>query len=84
MSKNVVAQGTKNVRSAVKKKPSRRPLVNFVIPEGIDPDSLTLKNYYEVTKKRFRMNNDQAKIRQLSREEAFNESRALAVSQLGG
>jgi len=77
MSKNEVTQKT-----TVKKKPARRPLVNFLIPEGVDPDSLTIKNYHEVTNKRYRMTNDQAKIRRLTREEAFNESRALAVGQL--
>ena len=57
--------------------------VNFFVPEGVDPESLTLENYREITTKRFRMTKDQAKVRSLTREEAFAESKALAISQLG-
>lgn len=58
--------------------------VNFVIPEGVNPAELTLKNYRELTTKRFRMTKDQKEVRSLSREDAFAESKALAISQLGG
>lgn len=61
-----------------------RVTVNFFIPENVDATSLTLENYREVTGKRFRMTKDQAKVRGLSRESAFAESKALAISQLGG
>lgn len=60
-----------------------RVTVNFHIPEGVNPEELTLENYREVTQKRYRMTKDQ-KERGLSREDAFAESKALAVSQLGG
>lgn len=62
---------------------SSRVTVNFFIPAGVNPDDLTLENYREVTGKRFRMTKDQAQVRGLSREAAFAESKALAVSQLG-
>jgi len=60
-----------------------RVTVNFFIPQGANPADLTLENYREVTGKRFRMTKDQAKVRSLTREQAFAESKALAVSQLG-
>lgn len=62
----------------------RKAKVNFIIPPGIDPAMLTLENYREVTNARFRMTKDQKDVRGLSREEAFAESKALAISQLGG
>lgn len=60
-----------------------RVTINFFIPEGVDPNSLTLENYREVTTKRFRMTKDQKEVRGLTREVAFAESKALAISQLG-
>ena len=62
---------------------SDRVTVNFMIPEGVSPESLTFDNYREKTGKRFRMTKDQFKVRGMSREEAFEESKSLAVSQLG-
>jgi hypothetical protein len=61
-----------------------RVTVNFFIPEGVNPADLTLDNYRELTGKRFRKTKDQEVVRSLTREEAFAESKALAVSQLGG
>ena len=61
----------------------RKAKVNFVLPAGVDPESITLDNYREVTGARYRMTKAQ-KEAGLSREEAFAESKALAVSQLGG
>jgi len=61
---------------------SNRVTVNFYIPEGMNPENLTVDNYREVTGKRYRMTKDQ-KGRGLTRELAFAESKALAVSQLG-
>lgn len=63
--------------------PNSRVTVNFYIPEGVNPEDLTLENYREVTGKRYRMTKDQVE-RKLSRESAFAESKALAISQLGG
>jgi hypothetical protein len=60
-----------------------RVTVNFVLPEGVDPNTITLDNYRKVTGKRFRKTKDQEVVRGLTREEAFVESKALAVSQLG-
>jgi len=62
---------------------NNRVTVNFFIPEGVNLETLTLANYREVTGKRFRMTKDQAKVRNLTRETAFVESKALAISQLG-
>jgi hypothetical protein len=64
-------------------KSNSRVTVNFFIPEGVSPQELTLENYRELTGKRFRMNKDQAQVRSLTREVAFEESKALAISQLG-
>ena len=61
---------------------NERVTVNFYIPPGMDVDNLTLDNYRSVTGKRYRMTKEQ-KARNLTREQAFEESRALAVSQLG-
>lgn len=60
-----------------------RVTVNFFIPEGVNPADLTLDNYRELTGKRFRKTKDQEVVRSLTREQAFVESKALAVSQLG-
>ena len=60
-----------------------RVTVNFFIPAGVNPGDLTLENYRELTGKRFRMTKDQAKVRNLTREQAFAESKALATSQPG-
>jgi hypothetical protein len=62
---------------------SSRVTVNFFIPEGVSPEDLTLANYREVTEKRYRMTKDQVE-RGISREEAFEESKALAIRQLRG
>ena len=70
-------------RPPTDKSNSSRVTVNFFLPPGVNPDDLTLENYREVTGKRFRMTKDQAQVRGLSREDAFAESKALAVSQLG-
>ena len=56
--------------------------VNFFIPEGVDPVTLTVDNYRQVTTKRFRMTKDQFAVRGLNREEAFAESISLAIAQL--
>lgn len=60
-----------------------RVTVNFYVPQGVNPEDLTLENYREVTSKRYRMTKDQ-KTRNLSREDAFAESKALVVNQPGG
>lgn len=60
-----------------------RVTVNFFIPEGVNAEDLTLENYRTVTGKRFRMTKDQTKVRGLARDVAFEESKALAISQLG-
>ena len=62
---------------------TNRVTVNFFIPEGANAEDLTLENYREVTGKRFRMTKDQRRVREMSREDAFAESKALAISQLG-
>jgi len=67
------AEAAKPTKSATK--------VNFYVPAGLDASTLTLDNYRELTKKRYRMTKDQA-ARKLTREAAFEESKALAV-QLG-
>lgn len=87
MNENAVAQEATTSQSSVDGGTdggSNRVTVNFFIPENVDPQTLTLQNYREVTGKRFRMTKDQAKVRGLSREDAFVESKALAISQLGG
>ena len=84
MNENATAQETTEVsQPAVSATTSSRVTVNFFIPEGVDPIDLTLENYHEVTTKRFRMTKDQFVTRGLSRKEAFVESKALAISQLG-
>jgi hypothetical protein len=90
MNENATTQETTEVsRPPIDRRPptdqggSSRVTVNFFIPEGVDPNSLTLDNYREVTGKRFRMTKDQAKVRGMSRVMAFAESKALAISQLG-
>ncbi len=89
MNENAVAQEATEAsrppvdRSSADGGSNTRVTVNFFIPENVDPNSLTLENYREVTGKRFRMTKDQAKVRGLSREDAFVESKALAISQLG-
>lgn len=77
-----VAPSTQTTSDAINK-PSKRVVVNFFLPDGVDVDNLTIDNYREVTGKRFRMTNDQAKVRKLTREESFTESKALAISQRG-
>jgi hypothetical protein len=59
-----------------------RVTVNFYVPNGVDLADLTLDNYRELTNKRYRMTKEQ-KARNLSREAAFEESKALATNQLG-
>ncbi len=87
MNENATAQETAEVSQSadrsVNASTSSRVTVNFFIPEGVDPANLTLENYREVTTKRFRMTKDQFVTRGLSRKEAFVESKALAISQLG-
>lgn len=89
MNENAVAQDATNVAqpvvdNSVNSNNSERVTVNFIIPEGVSPESLTFENYREQTGKRFRMTKDQFKVRGMSREAAFEESKALAFSQLGG
>ena len=55
---------------------------NFIIPPGMNPDDITLENYRKVTGHRFRMTKDQKEVRSLNREDAFVESKAVAVSKL--
>ena len=86
MSENAVAQESVETTvddSSAKTDANNRVTVNFFIPQGMDPATLTLENYRQLTTKRFRMTKDQAKVRGLNREQAFAESKALAVSQLG-
>lgn len=86
MTENATAQETTEATprsSAPNSGSNSRVTVNFFIPEGVDATSLTLENYREVTGMRFRMTKDQAKVRSLTREDAFVESKALAISQLG-
>jgi hypothetical protein len=96
MNENATAQETTEVaRPPIDRRPpvdrsgsavggsNSRVTVNFFIPEGVNPTDLTLENYREVTNKRFRMTKDQKEVRSLTREVAFAESKALAVSQLG-
>ena len=58
--------------------------VNFFVPASVSVDDLTLDNYRELTGKRFRMTKDQRVIRDLTREQAFAESKALAITQVEG
>lgn len=51
--------------------------VNFATPDGVDLSTVTLENYKEKTGARYRMSKDQ-KARGLTREVAFEESKALA------
>lgn len=60
-----------------------RVTVNFVLPEGVNPSTITLDNYRKVTGARFRMTKDQMKVRGISRAVAFEESKSLAIAQLG-
>ena len=86
MNENAVASSATETTvpsSSVDTGTNSRVTVNFFIPENVNATTLTLENYRKVTGKRFRMTKDQAKVRGLSREDAFVESRALAVSQLG-
>jgi len=87
MNENILAQETTDetevVRDVTSSDTGSRVTINFVIPQGTNPATLTLENYREVTGKRFRMTKDQ-KVRGLSREDAFAESRTLAANQLGG
>ena len=86
MNENATAAETTEVGSPSVDRPTSgvsRTKVNFVIPTGVDPSTITLENYREVTGTRFRMTKDQKDVRGLSRSEAFAESKALAVSQLG-
>lgn len=77
-------QNATTQKSTVATRSISRVTVNFVIPEGVDPNAITLENYRKVTGTRYRMTKDQMKVRGISREVAFDESKALAVSQLGG
>lgn len=63
-------------------KPSSSRATNFIIPPGMNPGDITLDNYREVTGHRFRMTKDQKDVRSLNRTDAFDESKAIAVSQL--
>ena len=85
MNENAVASSATEttVPSSVDTGTNSRVTVNFFIPKNVNATTLTLENYRKVTGKRFRMTKDQAKVRGLSREDAFVESRALAISQLG-
>lgn len=83
MNENAVATETAVPSSNVDIGTNSRVTVNFFIPKNVNATTLTLENYRKVTGKRFRMTKDQAKVRGLSREDAFVESRALAISQLG-
>lgn len=69
--------------SAVATRSTSRVTVNFVLPDGVSPSTLTLENYRKLTGARFRMTKDQMKVRGISRAAAFDESKALAISQLG-
>jgi len=86
MNENAIAQEAEvaDQSSATEGGSNSRVTVNFFIPEGVFPANLTLDNYRELTGKRFRMTKDQAVVRSLTRADAFVESKALAVSQLGG
>ena len=86
VNENAVAQETTEettARSDTNTGSNSRVTVNFFIPTGVNPEDLTLDNYRELTGKRFRMTKDQAKVRNLTREQAFAESKALATSQQG-
>ena len=86
MSENVVTQEAVEAvtdSDSVNADANNRVTVNFFIPKGMDPATLTLENYRQLTTKRFRMTKNQAQVRGLNREQAFAESKALAVSQLG-
>jgi len=61
-----------------------RVTVNFFVPANVSVDDLTLENYRELTGKRFRMTKDQRVVRDLTREQAFAESKALAITQAEG
>ena len=61
-----------------------RVTVNFFVPTNVSVDDLTLENYREKTGKRFRMTKDQRVVRDLTREQAFTESKALAITQTEG
>ncbi len=83
MSENATQEAAEEQDSGTDNAGNNRVTVNFLIPPGTNPADLTMDNYREVTGKRFRMTKDQAKVRGLSREQAFDESKALAISQLG-
>lgn len=87
MNENAVASDATETKrppiDSVESGSNNRVTVNFFIPEGMNPETLTLKNYRELTSKRFRMTKDQKEVRGLNRETAFVESKALAISQLG-
>lgn len=91
MSENATAQeatdatGSSAEDDAAKK--NSRVTVNFTLPQGVDPKEMTLENYKDLTGKRYRMTGDQTervKAGTLSREQAFEDSKALAIEQLGG
>ena len=63
-----------------KKKTSAPTKINFLTPKGIDVNTLTVENYREVTGHRYRKTKDQTE-RKLTREQAFEESKALALTQ---
>lgn len=79
----IVEETTAEAGSDTTNGSNNRVTVNFFIPAGVNVGDLTLENYRELTGKRFRMTKDQAKVRNLTREQAFAESKALATSQPG-
>lgn len=89
MNENALVQEADTTGDSTKSdsaKSNSRVTVNFYIPQGVDVDSLTLENYLSITHKRYRMTREQkerVEKGEITREQAFAESKDLAVKQLG-
>tara|TARA_R110000824_G_scaffold378310_1_gene569838 strand:- start:2952 stop:3620 length:669 start_codon:yes stop_codon:yes gene_type:complete len=86
MNENAVEQeaAVEAMVEATNSNSNSRVTVNFFVPTNVSVDDLTLENYRELTGKRFRMTKDQRVVRDLTREQAFAESKALAITQVEG
>lgn len=84
MNENAIAETGEARPSEVQATTESAPVtVNFFLPAGVDAAELNLDNYRERTGKRFRMTKEQ-KSRGITRAEAFEESRTLAVNLSNG
>lgn len=84
MNENAVEQEAAVETTVETTSSNSRVTVNFFVPTNVSVDDLTLENYRELTGKRFRMTKDQRVVRDLTREQAFAESKALAITQVEG